>query len=292
MKALLPNGPGEANTNIDPRWRSRSSAPSDDPARRRSPERAQRRTRPVPHEKETGRHRAAGAAAVSLRSVAPLPRREQSANVQNDYAITLEIGFIVTLLVLIGLFRVPIQYTPDFGTTGVEQERVQMEEIQQTKQIEKPPPPPKPQIPVVVADDTILDDTALDLDATLDIDGLLATLPPPPLPEDPEAVGEEDDEIFVVVEQMPELIGGIASIQKEIRYPEIARQARVSGRVIVQFIVDKEGNVVDPVVIRGIGGGCNEEALRVVKLAKFIPGKQRGKPVRVRYALPITFKLR
>ena len=179
-----------------------------------------------------------------------------------------------------------------FGTTGVEQERVQTEEIQQTKQIEKPPPPPKPQIPVVVADDTILDDTALDLDATLDIDGLLGTLPPPPLPEDPEEVGEEDDEIFVVVEQMPELIGGIASIQKEIRYPEIARQARVSGRVIIQFIVDQEGNVVDPVVLRGIGGGCNEEALRVLKLAKFIPGKQRGKPVRVRYALPITFKLR
>lgn len=291
MKALLPNGPGEANTNIDPRWRSRSSAPPVDPARRRSPEKAQR-TRPVPHEEGTGQHRTAGAAAVSLRSVAPLPRREQSANVQNDYAITLEIGFIVTLLVLIGLFRVPIQYTPDFGTTGVEQERVQMEEIQQTKQIEKPPPPPKPQIPVVVADDTILDDTALDLDATLDIDGLLATLPPPPLPEDPEEVGEEDDEIFVVVEQMPELIGGIASIQKEIRYPEIARQARVSGRVIVQFIVDQEGNVVDPVVLRGIGGGCNEEALRVLKLAKFIPGKQRGKPVRVRYVLPITFKLR
>ncbi len=103
---------------------------------------------------------------------------------------------------------------------------------------------------------------------------------------------EDEDEIFVVVEQMPELIGGIASIQKEIRYPEIARQARVSGRVIVQFIVDQEGNVVDPVVLRGIGGGCNEEALRVVKLAKFIPGKQRGKPVRVRYTLPITFKLR
>ncbi|MEX0595435.1 MAG: energy transducer TonB, partial [Candidatus Paceibacterota bacterium] len=61
--------------------------------------------------------------------------------------------------------------------------------------------------------------------------------------------------------------------------------------VVVQFIIDEEGNVNDPVVVRGIGGGCDEEAVRAVSKAKFIPGKQRGKPVRVRYSLPVTFRL-
>ena len=107
-----------------------------------------------------------------------------------------------------------------------------------------------------------------------------------------EEAEEAEEEIFVVVEQMPELIGGIAALQKEIRSPEMARQAGVNGRVFVQFIVDEMGNVSNPVVLRGIGGGCDEEALRVIKKAKFKPGMQRGKAVKVRYVIPIVFKLR
>ncbi|MFQ5570097.1 MAG: energy transducer TonB [Rhodothermales bacterium] len=99
------------------------------------------------------------------------------------------------------------------------------------------------------------------------------------------------DDIFVVVEQMPELIGGLPGIMQKIRYPEIAKRAGVEGRVIVQFMVDERGCVSDPVVMRGIGAGCDEEALRVVREAWFRPGTQRGVPVKVKMSLPITFRL-
>jgi len=104
-------------------------------------------------------------------------------------------------------------------------------------------------------------------------------------------LNELPKDVFVVVEEQPELIGGLRSIQSRIEYPELARRAGIEGRVIVQFIVDEQGNVVDPHILRGIGGGCDEAALEAVKQAKFEPGKQRGKAVRVQYALPITFEL-
>jgi TonB family protein len=105
----------------------------------------------------------------------------------------------------------------------------------------------------------------------------------------PEAATDED--YFVVVEEMPELIGGLASLQQEIRYPEMARRAGIEGRVYIQFVVNEQGDVENPRVIRGIGGGADEEALRVVSQAKFKPGYQRGRPVRVQYSLPIFFRL-
>ena len=157
--------------------------------------------------------------------------------------------------------------------------------------VHPPPPPPRPPVPIEVPNDEELEDDALDLDASLDIDEPLANLPPPPPPpeEEPE---EEEPEIFVIVEQMPELIGGLGDLQKKIRYPEIAKKAGVSGRVFVQFVVDEQGNVKDPVVTRGIGAGCDEEAIRAIMQAKFKPGKQRGKSVPVKMSLPITFKLK
>ncbi len=120
--------------------------------------------------------------------------------------------------------------------------------------------------------------------------------PPPPLmpmpsePED-EPTRVRDDDVFVVVEQMPQLIGGLASIQRQIRYPEAARVARLQGRVILQFIVDEEGDVQDVNVVRGVGGGLDEEAVRVVEQARFRPGMQRGEAVKVKLSLPVTFKL-
>ncbi len=109
-------------------------------------------------------------------------------------------------------------------------------------------------------------------------------LPPPPEEQ------EEEDNFFISVEDMPELKGGLAGLQQKVQYPEMAQKAGIEGRVIVQFIVNKKGKVEDPRVIRGIGGGCDEEALRVVKEAEFEPGRQRGNPVRVQYSLPITFR--
>ena len=112
----------------------------------------------------------------------------------------------------------------------------------------------------------------------------------PPMPASGESNAAEED-FFVVVEEMPELIGGLASIQRTVQYPEIARRAGIEGRVYIQFIVNKNGDVENPRVIRGIGGGADEAALDAVRQAKFKPGVQRGRPVRVQYSLPIVFRL-
>jgi protein TonB len=98
-------------------------------------------------------------------------------------------------------------------------------------------------------------------------------------------------EPFVVVEQMPELVGGLTSVQEQLRYPEFARKAGVEGRVIVQFVVDEGGRVEQPRIVRGLGAGLDAEALRVVRQVRFIPGHQRGVPVKVKMSLPITFRL-
>lgn len=100
-----------------------------------------------------------------------------------------------------------------------------------------------------------------------------------------------EGEVFVVVEQRPEPIGGIESLQKKVKYPESAKEAGIEGRVFVQFVVDEQGNVQNPHVIRGAHALLNEEAVRVVRQMKFESGRQRGKPVKVQMALPITFKL-
>lgn len=203
--------------------------------------------------------------------------------------VRLELGFIFSLLVFIGLFNINIK-PADTGNDFVldQQETIFVEEIVQTKQELKAPPPPKPVIPMEVPNDEIIEDELIELDSELNLNDLSMDLPPPPKASDEELVEEE---IFVVVEQMPELIGGIASVQQLINYPEMALNAGIEGRVVVQFIIDEEGNVIEPFVVRGIGGGCDEEAVRAVSQAKFIPGKQRGKPVRVRYSLPVTFRL-
>ncbi len=217
-------------------------------------------------------------------------RKEDKVDLRNKYPIYIEIGLIATLALLIVAFRVDWSPDSDFEVVLSEQEQIEMEEIRQTQQIEQPPPPPKPPVPVEVPNDEVLEDDVLDLDASLDLDEPVASTPPPPPAVEEEE--EEEPEIFVIVEQMPELIGGLAAIQKQIRYPEIAKKAGVEGRVIVQFIVDEQGGVLDPQVVRGIGAGCDEEAVRAVQQAKFEPGKQRGKSVKVKMSLPITFKLR
>ncbi|WP_456428235.1 energy transducer TonB [Rhodocaloribacter sp.] len=217
-------------------------------------------------------------------------RKTEKADLRRRYPLYIEIGLVLTLALLIVAFRLDLSADDSFEVVMQEQEVVQMEEVQQTQQIEKPPPPPRPPVPVEVPDDEILEDDDLDLDASLDIDEPLADLPPPPPPAEKEE--EPEPEIFVIVEDMPQLIGGLGSLQKKIRYPEIAKKAGVEGRVIVQFVVDEQGRVVDPVVVRGIGAGCDEEAIRAVSQARFKPGKQRGKPVKVKMSLPITFKLK
>lgn len=212
-------------------------------------------------------------------------RKNPKADLRRYYTLFLETGLIAALLIFIAAAKVNLNSdTANVDLTN-EQEVVEMEEVIQTEQIEKPPPPPRPPVPVEVPNDEVIEDQIINIDAELTFDEPL-DLPPPP-----EGDSDREEDFFVVVENMPELIGGLAALQKDIRYPERARKAGIEGRVIVQFIVNEEGEVEQPRVIRGIGGGCDEEALRAVDNARFKPGRQRGKPVRVQYSLPVIFRL-
>ena len=231
-----------------------------------------------------------------------VPRKDEKADLRKRYPLFIEMGMVLTLSLLIIAFRLDLRANSDFDVTLAEQELVQMEEIIQTLQQEKPPPPPRPPIPVEVPNDEILDDDELELDMSLDLDAPIADLPPPPPP--PIEKAEPEPEIFVIVEQMPCLLknngvcdddnpsAGLRDLQKKISYPEIAKKAGVEGRVTVQFVVNEQGLVEDPVVVRGIGAGCDEEAMKAVQNARFRPGKQRGKAVKVKMSLPIVFKLK
>lgn len=105
-----------------------------------------------------------------------------------------------------------------------------------------------------------------------------------------------NDSIFDVVEVMPEFPGGMEKFMEylsgNIKYPEEAKEKNISGKVFIRFVIEKDGSINDVQVLRGIGGGCDEEAVRVVKgMPKWKPGMQKGKPVRVSYNLPLSFKL-
>ena len=212
-------------------------------------------------------------------------RKKREADLRLKYNIHLQIGFIISITLFITIFNVRIPTKATATIIIEEQEEIFIEEVIQTKQIETPPPPPRPPVPVEVPNDEIIEDEIIDLDTELDLDGPL-DLPPPPPPKSEET----QDDFFVVVEQMPQLIGGLASLQKKVKYPEMARRAAIEGRVTIQFIVNEQGEVENPRVIRGIGGGCDEEALKAVMTARFKPGMQRGRPVRVQYSLPIVFR--
>lgn len=108
--------------------------------------------------------------------------------------------------------------------------------------------------------------------------------------------GSDEGEIFQVVEQMPEFPGGmealLAYLSKNIKYPAVAQENNIQGRVIINFTVNKDGSIVDPEVKKSLDPSCDKEAMRVIKaMPKWTPGRQRGKAVRVRYTVPVLFRL-
>lgn len=105
-----------------------------------------------------------------------------------------------------------------------------------------------------------------------------------------------DENVFIAVEVMPEFPGGTSAMMdyifKSLHYPSAALAAKITGRVFVSFIVNEKGKVTDVKVLRGIGAGCDEEAVRVIKeMPDWKPGMQDDKPVKVKYTLPVAFKL-
>jgi protein TonB len=168
-------------------------------------------------------------------------------------------------------------------------------EIQQTTQ-ETPPPPPPPAVQEVEVLNVVEDDVEThEIEINTEDDKDVEVVIQAPV----EVVEEEEEEevVFVVVEDMPEFPGGQQALFKylseNVKYPVIAQENGIQGRVICQFVVNKDGNIVDVEVVRSGGDpSLDKEALRVVKsMPKWKPGKQRGKAVRVKYTVPVNFRL-
>ncbi len=132
-----------------------------------------------------------------------------------------------------------------------------------------------------------------EIDAPIVVPEPVAAADPEPIVDEPDPVEEP---IHIIVEEMPEFPGGEKELMKfiysQIKYPPIARENGIEGLVAISFVIDKKGEVSDYKILREPGGGCGEEALRVVKMfPKWKPGKQRGRPVKVLYSLPVQFRL-
>lgn len=156
-----------------------------------------------------------------------------------------------------------------------------------------PPPPPKIQQPEIIEvpdEEEIEEEIEVDLDIEITEEDVVEQI----VFEDAEE--EVADEIFTIVQNKPEFKGGnkefMRFLQKNIVYPSQARRMGVEGRVFVQFVIGKDGSVSQVEILKGLGAGCDKEAIRVIsKSPNWLPGKQRGKPVRVRMVVPLIFSL-
>ncbi len=196
-------------------------------------------------------------------------------------------------------------------------------EIEPPRTAEPPPPPPPPPPPVIeeVPDEEILEEEEPEfMDMSIEEEQIIEEAPepvveeaPPPPPPPPPPPEPEVAEIFKVVEDMPRFPGCedlgtkqekmqcaqkkmLEYVYKNIKYPAIARENGIQGRAVIQFVVEKDGKITDAKILRDPGAGTGAEALRVVEAMndlpeRWTPGKQRGKPVRVQFTLPVSFKL-
>jgi len=178
----------------------------------------------------------------------------------------------------------------------VEENMTELMDIPPTDQ--PPPPPPKleqPQIVEVPNEEEIKDEIEIDLDVEVTEETVIENREIEIIMEEEPQV-EVSEEVFTIVEQKPEPDGGFKTfyeyVGKNLNYPAQATRMGIEGKVFVQFIVEKDGALTDIEVIKGIGAGCDEEAVRVLKNSpNWNPGKQRGVPVRVKMIFPIVFKL-
>ncbi|MFD2037646.1 energy transducer TonB [Belliella marina] len=201
------------------------------------------------------------------------------------------------LLVSVGLVLFAFEYKSfdDRDLKDLGQVSDDFEELLDIPITEQPPPPPPPvEQPVIqeIPDEIEIEEK---IEVNFDVDVKEETVIKEVVISDA-PVEEKADAIFDVVENAPNPPGGMEGWNKylssNLKYPTQARRMGIEGTVYVVFVVNTDGTIQDVDVLRGIGGGCDEEAVRVVKAApKWEPGKQRGRPVRVRMRLPIRFKL-
>ena len=210
----------------------------------------------------------------------------------------LEVGLVVTLSIILVAFEWTKGENKGDDSNVVQEIQFEDEMMQITRR-EEPKPEPKPEQPKIaevldIVDDDVQieDDFDFDMEATDNTQYDFTSM----IGDDSEDIQEE--EVFYIVEDMPTFNGGDPAtefrkyIAQNLRYPEIAAENGISGRVIVQFAVNKVGTIVDAVVVRSVDPALDKEAIRVVMSSpKWTPGKQRGKAVKVLFTFPINFVL-
>ena len=213
-------------------------------------------------------------------------KKNPEVSLEKKKGLFFQIGLIATLVIVFVAFEWKSYEKVNYDLGQLNLDDLEEEIIPITKQEIKPPPPPPPPPEVIeIVEDEVeieeeleIEDTESDEDEMIEIEE------------------ESDDEFFMVVENMPEFPGGdlglMKYIQKNVKYPPIAKEYNITGKVYVSFIVDKSGSVTNVKIVRGVDKNLDAEALRVVKsLPKYKPGKQRGKAVRVMFTIPINFTL-
>ena len=215
------------------------------------------------------------------------PKKNPEISLEKKKGLFFQIGLVVTLVIVLGAFEWKSYEKVDYNLGQLNLDDLEEEIIPITKQEKNPPPPPPPppsEVIVIVEDKVeIVDEAKIE---TTESDEKVAI----------EIEEESDEEFFMVVENMPEFPGGDAGlmkyIQNNVKYPPIAKEYNITGKVYVSFIVDKSGSVTDVKIVRGVDKSLDAEAVRVVKsLPKYKPGKQRGNAVRVMFTIPINFTL-
>lgn len=224
-------------------------------------------------------------------------KKSPKADLENRKQLFTLVGYVVILAVLFVAFEWTTKDVAKHDMEGVSEGVFEEEMVPITIQAPPPPPPPPP-APAVEEIINIVEDEVevakVEIASTEDDQTEAQTIvfaPPPVVEEDP-----TENEIFTVVEDMPKFPGGdialLKYINENVQYPVIAQENGIQGRVICSFTVNKDGRVTDAVVLRGVDASLDKEALRIINsMPAWTPGKQRGKAVRVKYTLPIMFRL-
>lgn len=224
-------------------------------------------------------------------------KKSPKANLEVHRNTFILMGLVVGLSLLFFAFEWSTQ-TRKLDETVLVQDVLAEEEIEITRREPTPPPPPPPPEPeapeiIVVVEEKV--ETKLEIKTEDDqSQRQMQTYVPPPPPKPKQE--EVTEEIFVVVEDQPLFPGGNAAMMKflsdNIKYPVIAQENNIQGRVICNFVVEKDGSITDVQVVRGVDPSLDREAVRVIQqMPRWSPGKQRGQAVRVRFTLPVVFRL-
>jgi protein TonB len=225
-------------------------------------------------------------------------KKSSKADLENKRNLLLWIGLVVALGITLLAFEWTAKPSKADSLGSIQAQEVEEEIIPITREqeIKPPPPPPPPKVIEVlnIVDDDVEIEDELEIEDTEADDETIIDVAPVVVAEAEEE--EEETEVFFIVEDMPEFPGGELALRKwianEIKYPVIAQENGIQGKVYVTFVVGKDGSVNNATVARGVDPSLDKEALRVVNaLPKWKPGKQRGKPVNVSYTVPINFVL-